>query len=84
MLAGCIQRGKTLGRYITDGLVDPYRVQERHDALVAEMQRRGYNHKSPLQEHVYSGPPGCVDIDFNLTDLTERCPECRKRIRQAA
>jgi len=80
MLAGCIRRGKTLGRYLTDGLVDPTRLRERHDALVAEMVRRGYNHRSPLQEYQYGGPPGCVDSDANLVELARRCPECRKRM----
>lgn len=83
MLAGCVRRGKTLGRYITDGLVDPTRLDERHEQLVEEMARRGYNHQSPLQDHTYHGSPGCVDPVANLDDLADRCPACRARIKAA-
>jgi len=83
MLVGCILREKTLGRFLTDGLVDPEQVQGRHDALVEEMLRRGYNHKSPLPKHRYDGLPGCVDPQKNLVDLADRCPSCKQRIESA-
>lgn len=81
MAAGCVRRGKTLGRFLADGLVDPTRLLERHDLLAAEMVRRGYRHQSPLQEYVYGGPPVTIDVEANLLDLAHRCPECAERQR---
>jgi hypothetical protein len=80
MLAGCVRKGKTLGRYLTDGLVDPTLLRERHEQLVEEMGRRGYNHRSPLQDHVYEGLRGRVNPDANLIELARRCPACRAKI----
>lgn len=62
---------------------------ERHDALAAEMLRRGMNHKSPLvdvPDFAATYPDYfnlTVDIDHNLKDLCERCAACRERIENA-
>lgn len=40
----------------------------RHEALVAEMQRRGYNHKSPLVSEV---EPSGLDIQDQFVDTPE-------------
>lgn len=79
MLAGCLRRGKTLGRFLTDRLVDPASLTARHDALVAEMLRRGYRHESPLGD-VPDAPANPVDVAANLADLRRRCPACAARI----
>lgn len=79
MLEGSLRRGKTLGRFLTDFLVDPTSIESRHEALVLEMQRRGYNHQSPMPKVVYSGPRVPIDTASNLRELARRCPTCAQR-----
>lgn len=78
MLLSCIKRGKSIDGYLDGGLVEPQHMISRHALLVAEMERRGYKHSSPLNESF--GPCGEVDREANLRELKERCPRCRARI----
>jgi len=58
-------------------------MQARHDALAAEMLRRGFNHKSPYEQPDLSGydlSQHGVDISESFRDLKDRCEECRKQI----
>ena len=51
----------------------------RHDELAAEMERRGMNHKTPIEEISYSGlvlAAGHVDSEHSLVELARRCPAC--------
>lgn len=75
MLAGALAKGKNLGRLLSDGFVDPSKVQEYHDALVEEMLRRGYKHRSPLV--CDSEIRGEIDVKKNALDLRARCSECK-------
>lgn len=82
MLAGWLVRGKYLGRLYTEKMVDPAQMRRRHQALVAEMKRRGYKHQSPLpptngSSHWYE--PNPIDPELNAEELRNRCPECRQR-----
>lgn len=59
-------------------------LQRRHDELAATL-----NHKSPLwidEYLIWKNYPQyydlTVDPEYNLRDLSERCPECRKLIKQ--
>lgn len=63
--------------------VDTSRIVERHAALVVEMDRRGYNHASPLEYHD-DLDLGDVDEEANLVELAERCVSCRERIEAAS
>lgn len=62
----------------------PREMQSRHDELAEEMLKRGYNHKSPfiqpdveyLPEEVLNAVP---NIEFNISDLITRCPDCKER-----
>jgi len=83
MFEGCCRRGKSLAGYIGKGLVELGNINNRHDELVTEMERRGYNHKSPLAA-IRAKPEGRVDIAQNIADLCARCPDCRERVRRAA
>jgi len=76
MLAGTLRRGKSLGRFLTDALVDPTSVNSRHEELTEEMQRRGYNHQSPLPHVPYAGPRVLIDPSTNLRELARRCTAC--------
>ena len=60
--------------------IEPYSMEERHDRLVSEMLRRGYNHKSPyFQPDVTYLPNNKINVEKSYQDLLERCEECRKR-----
>lgn len=64
------------------GQIDPVRMKVRHDALAAEMLRRGYNHNSPYEQpdlSAYDLTGHGVDVMTAFTDLTARCEECRRR-----
>jgi len=67
------------------GQIEPASMQERHDALVVEMERRGYNHKSPYEQPDISylsldQQKAKVDVEESLADLLGRCPDCSARI----
>ena len=88
MLIGSLSRKKSITGFINNGLLEPSKIKSRHDAIVAEMESRGYNHKTPINneevllDHLSYLPEAeynaKVDIAESLTDLIERCPECRE------
>ena len=77
MFIGTIQKGKSLHGYISKGLVEVHNLRNRHDALVMEMTRRGYNHKSPLPE-AELWIEGNVNVEENLVELRRRCVHCKE------
>lgn len=77
MFLGCIRKGKSLQGYIVKGLVEVHHLKIRHDALAQEMFHRGYNHQTPFPADFHHSPVGHVDIRQSISDLMERCPECR-------
>jgi len=79
MFVGAIKKGNSVQGFINTGLLEPYVLYSRHDELVAEMQKRGYNHQTPLEQLVDfpSLPPGHIDVKGNEIELTRRCKECR-------
>lgn len=70
--------------YVRRGLVDPETLQSRHDELVTEMLRRGYQHASPLVQPELpaelEGIESSIDSEANTKELARRCSECRSRI----
>lgn len=78
MFVGFISKGKRLGRFLTDGLVEVHNIRKRHDELAAEMLNRGFRHKSPIPQF-NEFVSGKVDIAANLLDLRTRCAACRTR-----
>jgi len=82
MFVGCLQREKSLKKYIETGLVEIHHIADRHDLLAAELKRRNYQHKSPLP--LFSSyVAGDVDPSKSIEDLMKRCEECKKRIKAA-
>lgn len=83
MFMGTIKRGISVEGYLRDGLLEPRTLHKRHAELVAEMKRRGYNHKSPLPDvdtsHLRDGK---ISIERNIEDLRSRCADCAERISQ--
>lgn len=78
MFAGTLRRGISVEGYLEKGLLEGASLRSRHNALVKEMLRRGYNHKSPLDDYPEE-TRGKVDRLQSFTDLMDRCPECRER-----
>ncbi len=76
MLVGAIRAGKSIEGYVRDGLVVPYQIRSRHEALVKELRLRGYKHKSTLPRFDYGGPPGYVKKARSYRDLALRCAHC--------
>ena len=84
MFAGSMLKGVSMQGYIDNGLMERPLLLERHDALVAEMLARGYNHQSPMQDigHLLDPHEDTLDIHWNIHDLATRCEECRDRMMQ--
>ena len=77
MLVACLKRGFSIQGYVDQGLVNTRYMYSRHDALVAEMTRRGYRHQSPLPPLRKYPIAGKVDRAANLAELARRCKKCR-------
>ena len=80
MLVGSLNRDKNIAGFLRDGLVELRSIRRRHAELVAEMQRRGFVHKSPLPTFGRRRA-GQVDVAANLKELARRCVACRMLIR---
>lgn len=83
MLVGCIKRKMNIAGYLTDKLVFPSKIQQRHKQIAAEMKKRGFNHKSELPEYTLSRKylkENQPDLKHNKQDLASRCQACRKRL----
>lgn len=77
MFAGCILKGKSIKGYIEKGLLEVHKIKTRHDELVSEMLKRGFNHKSPMPK-ISLWREGFVDINKNLKELSKRCNKCKR------
>lgn len=78
-LVGSIQAGHSIDGYVEREQVDTSRIQQRHDELAAELERRGYRHDSPLS-YDDALEQGTVDSDANREELRQRCARCAERI----
>lgn len=80
-----IKQHRISGRIFPIVLIEPESMSNRHDELVAEMIRRGYNHNSSYEQPDLSHLPfnqryAKADIRYNIQDLSCRCVECKRRI----
>lgn len=82
MLAGSVNKRLTLRGFVKNGLVELDKIGKRHEQLVRELHRRGYNHQSPLSQPklTYYNNTGKVDEFKSKLDLIDRCSECREKI----
>lgn len=77
------------GEAVLEGLaeenaIDTTKIKKRHDALVEEMKRRGWDgHDSPMEdvENQYGGIGKINEVD-SVELLVERCEDCRERWRE--
>ena len=80
MLAGTLDKNKSVKGYLEKGLLEVHSMYRRHEELVEEMKRRGYNHCSPLDEKWKSVEGlGNVDREASFEELVRRCPRCKRR-----
>jgi len=75
MLVGSLRRGNGIQGFVDKKLLDPRLARDRHDALVAEMERRGYHHASPLKDFPII-PGATLDPEESWRLLRDRCPAC--------
>jgi hypothetical protein len=62
------------------GQIEPKSMKSRHDELVEEMLKRGYNHNSPYEQPDISYLPDMtVNRKESLKLLLTRCKDCRDR-----
>ena len=86
MWIGHLKRKRGLDGYVKNNCIEMVSIYQRHEELTAEMIRRGYNHKSPLEPmdtacvYYYDQHYRDVKVDREraLNDLTTRCDECRR------
>ncbi len=78
MFAGSINKGISIRGYIANDFVEPQNIKSRHDTLVAEMEVRNMNHKSPL-EQPDTNEHHIIDEEVSLRLLLLRCPVCERR-----
>ncbi len=72
----------TVEGHAREGQVDTSRIAERHEQLVAEMERRGFDHDSPLDYEDELGL-GEIDVEANREELKDRCDACRERMERS-
>lgn len=83
MYVGHLRLKRRVDRYVTNNLLETRAIESRHEELVEEMKRRGYDHKSPIKKpRVFDLPiehqNSTVDRELALKELLRRCPECRE------
>ncbi|WGM89615.1 MAG: pyrimidine dimer DNA glycosylase/endonuclease V [Candidatus Bathyarchaeum tardum] len=80
MFIGTLNQEKSVKGYLEKGLLEVHNLYFRHQKLVEEMKRRGYNHCSEVEsEWKFAEKLGVVNIEKNLEELINRCPICKKR-----
>ena len=80
MFIGTISRKKSVKGYLKKGLLETHNLHNRHEELVKEMKRRGYNHYSEVDEKwKFVEKVGLVNIDKNVDELINRCSKCAKQ-----
>ena len=75
MFFGTIKAKKSLRGYLEKGLVETQNIKKRHDILANELVRRGYKHKSNMDNFIIEAQ-GRVNIKENMKELHKRCIYC--------
>lgn len=76
-LIGSLNKGKSVKGHLDKGQIEIHKIKTRHEQLVKEMKRRGYNHNSKLLKFK-DYKAGKINISENEKELIKRCNECRK------
>ena len=79
MFIGTISRGKSVKGYLEKGLLEVHNLYSRHEELVEEMKRRGYHHRSDVEEKWRIAEKlGFIDRKKSFEELVKRCPRCKR------
>jgi hypothetical protein len=80
MFIATIRHGKSVKGYLQKGLLEVHNLYARHEELVEEMNRRGYNHNSKVDKKwKFTEKIGNVDREKNVGELVNRCSKCGGR-----
>ena len=83
MLLGSLRKNRSIQGFLDARLLQPQTANQRHEALVKEMEARGYRHSSPLPHvKLKSNQYGAVDVRTSERELKKRCDECKARLEQ--
>lgn len=85
MFIGHLRLKRRVDGYLENNCLEPRMIFERHNAIKNEMLKRGYNHKTPINEIdcecILYLPPEKQYWEINkqksLSDLLERCSRCK-------
>jgi len=80
MFVGSINKKISMKGYLEKGFLEIHNLKKRHDALVEEMKKRGYNHKSPLPVINIRKKMGKVNVIQSYQEIVGKCKECRKQM----
>lgn len=86
MLVTHLNKKRKITNFIKKNQLEPSSVISRHQNIINEMQKRNYNHQSPIikmpdtsylpdWQRNYK-----VNVNESLCNLMERCPECKKKM----
>lgn len=83
MFVGAMDKGTSMRGYADRGMIEMESIYQRHEDLVAEMERRGYKHDSPMDqqeiEDLIRWNPyrwAAVNQMAARAELCRRCPAC--------
>lgn len=80
MFIATLSRRKQVKGYLEKELLEVHNLYSRHEVLVKEMKRRGYNHNSDVDEGWKAADRlGVIDREKNLQELLRRCSRCKSR-----
>jgi hypothetical protein len=82
MMASSIAKCRNLQGFLKNGLCEPSSIIKRHEKIVVEMEERGYKHNKPLKNFMILTKElrnASVNREKSLSDLINRCSNCRKR-----
>jgi hypothetical protein len=81
MLSGSLARSRSIEGFLAKHLLEPSSMVQRHEALAAEMEHRGYAHSSPLRSvgNLERFVQFRVDRAESTRELAARCPACASR-----
>lgn len=78
---GSLNHGHSISGYVKKGFVEVHNIRKRHDLLVSDFARRGYNHDSSLPFfEVFEA--GKIDVLWNLHVLLSRCFDCLQNFKK--
>lgn len=90
-LLGSLRKKYNIQGYINHNCIEITSIKARHDALVNEMKKRGYNHRSPINitqkeinEHLTTHLTKeqinyKIHKQSSLMDLLNRCEKCKEK-----